>query len=216
MSTTDEPDESPAAFACKAASARLWRDRRRFVGTHPDLDEAAGWRVPASPEILHALTLVLSRLPEEERRPFADGFFELRGETRTTSPRTPEARLRAAAAVALLVLELTQDGRLRSDRIADLLTGAAQGDDLTTTPAPTVDEVQKAVAHVRYDVDLEDEVIPRAAASLAVVEVLDPSSDGVALKEILARAAWAAVESWDRPRVLAFLLEADRALADAA
>jgi hypothetical protein len=40
--------------------------------------------------------------------------------------------------------------------------------------------------------------------------VLDPAGDVVALQEVVARAAWAAVETWEPPRVLAFMLELDR------
>lgn len=209
--------EPPAAFLCEIAADRFWRGRRRFVATHVDLDEAVvAGLIPVAPELAHGLTLVLSRLPERERYDFAEAFLELRADAGVDWPETPEGRLRAAAAVALLVLELTRDEGLRSARIVDLLTGAQQGDDLTLTPGPAVDALRKVIARVRFDVDLQDEDLPRSAASIAVVEVLDPSSDAIDLKEVLARAAWAAVESWERPRVLSFLLEAARLLDDAA
>jgi hypothetical protein len=37
--------------------------------------------------------------------------------------------------------------------------------------------------------------------------VLNPAGDIVALKAVVARASWAAVESWEQPRLLAFLLQ---------
>jgi hypothetical protein len=84
--------------------------------------------------------------------------------------------------------------------------GAAQGDDLSRTPTAAVVDLQKAIARVRFDIELEDPSDPHAAASLAVAEVLNPAGDIVALKAVAARASWAAVESWDQPRVLGFLL----------
>jgi hypothetical protein len=60
------------------------------------------------------------------------------------------------------------------------------------------------------DVELEDPVRPRGAAALAVAEVLDPAGEVVAVQEVLARAAWAAAETWEPPRILAFMLELDR------
>jgi hypothetical protein len=65
------------------------------------------------------------------------------------------------------------------------------------------------------DVELEDPAHPRGAAALAVAEALDPAGDVVALQEVVARAAWAAVEIWEPPRVLAFMLELDRIFAAA-
>jgi hypothetical protein len=117
-----------------------------------------------------------------------------------------------AAAVALLVLELACDV-LDTARIRDLLQGAAQGGDLSRTPPPALAELRKAVARVRMDVELEDPAHPRGAAALAVAEVLDPAGEVVAVQEVLARAAWAAAETWEPPRVLAFMLELDRIFA---
>src|SRR5439155_941718 len=62
--------------------------------------------------------------------------------------------------------------------------------------------------------ELEDPSDPRAAASLAVAEVLDPSSEVVAVQEVVARSAWVTVERQEPPRVLGFLLEVDRLFAD--
>jgi hypothetical protein len=208
---TEEPRRPPAAYACELAKRRFWRDeQRRLIATNHDLLAVAPL-LELEEELAHALVLVLSRLPASRRRGFADVFYdERRG---TGSHRRPEPRA-TASAVALLVLELAGDA-LDTERIRDLLQGAAQGDDLTRTPAPALAELRKAVARVRMDVELEDPTNPRGAAALAVAEVLDPAGDVVALQEVVARAAWAAVESWEPPRVLAFLLELDRIFAAA-
>src|SRR5437588_6729836 len=157
-------------------------------------------------ELAHALVLVLSQLPASRRREFADAFYAER--RRAGSRGRPEPRATVSAA-ALLVLELAGE-ELDTARIRDLLQGAAQGDDLTRTPAPALAELRKAVARVRMDVELEDPAHPRGAAALAVAEVLDPAGEVVALQEVVARAAWAAVETWEPPRVLIFMLELDR------
>jgi hypothetical protein len=157
--------------------------------------------------------LVLSRLPKSRRRDFADVFYEERRRAGGRAYSIGRSEQRAtAAAVALLVLELAGDG-LDTARIRDLLQGAAQRDDLTRTPAPALAELRKAVARVRMDVELEDPAHPRGAAALAVAEVLDPTGEVIALQEVVARAAWAAAETWEPPRVLAFMLELDRIFA---
>jgi hypothetical protein len=164
-------------------------------------------------ELAHALVLVLSRLPKSRRRDFADVFYDERRRTRSSaySIGRPEPRA-TASAVALLVLELAGD-ELDTARIRDLLQGAAQGDDLTRTPAPALAELRKAVARVRMGVELGAPASPRGAAALAVAEVLDPAGEVVALQEVVARAAWAAAETWELPQVLAFMLELDRVFA---
>jgi hypothetical protein len=45
-----------------------------------------------------------------------------------------------------------------------------------------------------------------------VAEVLNPAGEAVALKAVVAPTSWAAVESWEHPRVLAFLLQLALAL----
>ena len=165
-------------------------------------------------ELAHGLVLTLSRLPKDRREPLAQVFFDERRGAHAEIPSDARRRLAIAAGVALLVVDLATD-QLQSERIADLLAGAAQGDDLTRTPASAVVDVQKAIARVRFDVALEDPSDPRAAASLAVAEVLIPAGEVVALKAVSARAAWAAVESWEPPRVLAFLLQLADALSPA-
>jgi hypothetical protein len=164
-----------------------------------------------SEELAQGLVLTLSRLPKDRRQPFAQVFFDERRGGRDEISNDARGRLAVAANVALLVVDLAVD-QLRNERIVDLLAGAAQEDDLTRTPATTVVDLQKAIARVRFDVELEDLSDPRAAASLAVAEVLIPAGDVVALKAVVAQAAWAAVESWEPPRVLAFLLQLDAAL----
>jgi hypothetical protein len=202
----EEPRRPPPEYATRLARDRFWRDeQQRLIGTHPDFPEVRMLLDDLNEELAHALLLTLSRLPEGRRAPFAEVFFAERRGGQLEVPSDARSQLAAAAAVALLVLELAVDG-LRSERIADLLAGAAQGDDLTHTPVAAVEELQKAIARVRFDVELEDPSDPRAAASLAVAEVLNPAGDVVALKAVVARASWAAVESWDEARVLAFLL----------
>ena len=201
-----------AARACVLARDRFWKDDvRRLIGTHPRWPDA-GWELELPEELAHALVLVLSRLPETHRRGFADAFYAARRSEQVELP--PEAWLVVAAGVALLVVELL--GALVNERVVDLLQGAAQGDDLTGTPGPALDELRKTVARIRFDVGFEDPSDPQGAAALAVAEVLDPSSEVVALQEVLARAAWAAVASWEPRRVLRFLLDADRLFAAAA
>jgi hypothetical protein len=208
---SEEPRRPPAAYACELAKRRFWRDeQRRLIATDHDLLVVAPL-LELEEELAHALVLVLSRLPKSRRRDFADAFYEERSLAYSIRRAEPRA---TAAAVALLVLELAGDA-LNTERIRDLLQGAAQGDDLTRTPAPALAELRKAVARVRMDVELEDPAHARGAAALAVTEALDPAGDVVALQEVVARAAWAAVETWEPSRVLAFMLELDRIFAAA-
>jgi hypothetical protein len=208
---SERPRRPPAAYACELAKRRFWRDeRRRLIATDLDLLEVAPL-LELEEELAHAFVLVLSRLPKSRRRNFADDFYDGRRRTRSIGRVEPFA---TASAVALLVLELAGNP-LDTARIRDLLQGAAQRDDLTRTPAPALVELRKAVARVRMDVELEDSAHPRGAAALAVGEVLDPAGEVVALQEVVARAAWAAVETWELPRVLGFMLELDRIFAAA-
>jgi hypothetical protein len=168
---------------------------------------------------------VLSRLPSERRLQLAEAFYSARrrgpfeawdfiGRERALHE-APMGSRALAAGVALLVIDLAAP-EMRHPRIVDLLEGAAQGHDLSRTPAPTVELVRKAVAKVRFSVELEDPADARAAATHAIVEVLDPASDVVALQEVVARAALAAVESWEQGRVLEFLLAVDELFAASA
>jgi hypothetical protein len=201
---SERPRRAPAEYATLFARDRIWRDEgRRFVATNPDLEEAADLLQLEAP-FAHALAVVLSRLPAATRLPFAERFYA----SRRPAP-GERAELRVAAAAALRVLDLAGRDDLRSLRVVDLLYAAEQGDDLSLTPDVALAEIRKAVARVRLDLDLEDESAPESAAAIAVVEVLDPSSGVVPLQEVLVRAAWAAVESWDPERVLAFLVELD-------
>jgi len=212
---SEEPPPPPAALACTLARDRFWQDPvRRLIGTHPRWPDAA-YQLALEEELAHALVLVLSRLPESRRRDFADVFYAERRGSGRELPRDDRLRLALAAAVVLQVADLVGRADIYTDRVRDLLNGLAQGDDVTVAPAPALDEVRKGVARIRFDVDFEDPTDPRAAAALAVAEVLDPSSDAVALQEVLARSAWAAVGSWEPPRVLGFLLEAERLFAEA-
>ena len=209
----EEPRPPAAELACRFARGRFWQDaQRRLIATHP------GWPGPASDlglpdELAHALVLVLSRLRDPHRRGFADAFYAAERSGPIEIPPDASLRLSLAAGVVLLVVEIVAD--LSSERIVDLLQGAAQGDDLTRTSAPALAEVKKAMARIRFDVDFDDPTDPRGAAALAVAEVLDPSSEVVALQEVLARSAWAAVGTWEPRRVLRFLLDVDRLVAEA-
>jgi hypothetical protein len=209
-------DPPPVAVALRLARQRFWKDARpRLIATNPEWPEAA-WDLGLEPELAHAFVLVLSRLPQASRADFAEAFYGVR--RRRCAPdltTAPEVRLAIAAAVALHVHELVERPDICTDRVVDLLHGAAQGDDLTRTPAAAFDDVRKTVARIRLDLAYEDPSDPRGAAALALAEVLDPSSDVVALQEVLARAAFAAVERWERSRVLGFLLEADGLFAEA-
>ena len=201
---------APADYACTLASSRFWRDeRQRLIGTHPDFPEAA-MLLERPQELAHALVLVLSRLPKTERPRFAERFYAAQ-EASTQSGRGPGE---LAAAIALLGIELAGSAELARDPIHDLLVGAAQGDDLTQTPEPVVAELQRAIARIRFDADADDPENPQAVASAAIAEVLDPSSETIALQEVLARLAFAAVETWDPERVLAFLLDVNRLFAE--
>jgi hypothetical protein len=195
-----------AEIACSLARDRFWRDERlRLIGTHPDWPDAAD-ALELDEALAHALVLVLSRLPESRRRGFAEAFYEERRGRSPDRPAGEAAQLALAAAVVLQVVDLLEP-TLRSERVLDLLHGAAQGDDLTRTPEPTVTELRKTVARIRFEAEPED-------AALALAEVLDPAGDVVDLKAVLARSAWAAVEAWEPPQVLGFLLEVERLFAD--
>jgi hypothetical protein len=211
----ERPRRPPAEIACLLARDRFWRDdQRRLIGTHPDWPDAAEL-LDLGEELAHAVVLVLSQLPEALRRDFADAFYGGRHGRGTWVPGDGRARLSLAAAVALHVVEIVGRDEIAGERVVDLLHAAEQGDDLTLTPAPALDEVKKVVARVRLDVGFDDPTDPRGAAAHAIAEVLDPSSEVVALQEVLARSAWAAVTSWDRPRVVGFLLDVERRFADA-
>jgi hypothetical protein len=156
---------------------------------------------------------VLSRLPAERRLAFAEAFYSRRRRDSTGwAHPDPLKKLALAAAVALPVVDLAVP-EVRDPRIVDLLEGAAQSHDLSLTPPPTVELVRHAVAKVRSSGELDDPTDARAVASHAIVEVLDPASEVVALQEVVARAAWAAVESWEPARVLDFLLAVDQLFA---
>lgn len=215
-----EERRPPAAYACELARDQFWRgDQLRLIAMHPEFGHDSGYAtelLDLHEFLANALVLVLSRLPQAARRPFAEVVYEERHSGRDTAvPGDPRQRLAMAAAIALRVVDLTGRPDVFSDRVIDLLHGAAQQDDLDITPETGLHDVRTAVAKIRLDVDYEDPTDPRGAAATAIAEVLDPSSDVVALSEVLAKAAWATVESRERPQVLAFLLDADRIFADA-
>jgi hypothetical protein len=204
----------PAEYVCKLAESRVWQDEQRFIRTVPAVEEAAPF-LGLDEAFAHALVIVLSQLPRAARRPFADAFYARRAASPGVPQLEPRTALAAGAAVALLVVELTEDRDLEGERVLDLLRGAAQGDDLSRTPPPALVELGEIVARIRAELERGDESTARAAAAAAVAEVLDPASGVVALTEVLVRASWAAVRSWEPARVLSFLLELDRIVAEA-
>lgn len=211
--TSEKPRRPPAEIACLLARDRFWKDEQlRLIGTHPDWPDIV-LLLRVNEELAHAFVLTLSRLPTGERRRFADAFYEAREGGAAELPTDDRSRLAFAAAVALALVDIL-DEELCDERTLDLLRGAAQGDDLTRTPAPAVEELRKTIARIRLEVQFDDPADPRGAAALALAEVLDPSSEAVDVKEVLARCAWTAVETADRPVVLRFLLQVDRLLTD--
>jgi hypothetical protein len=212
---TEEPRRPPAEIACLLARDRFWKDeRRRLIGTHRDWPEVAELLLELPDEFAHAFVMVLSRLPVARRRGFADAFYEQRRRGRTWLPDEPRTQLAVAAAIVLSAVDIVDDPAISDERTLDLLQGAAQGDDLTQMPEPAVAALGKTIARLRLEFELDDPADPRGVAALALVEVLDPSSGAIDLKEVLARCAWAVVETMEPPRVLRFLLEVDHLLAE--
>ena len=147
-------------------------------------------------EFAHAFVLALSCLPSSARRGFADAFYAQRRGGGHSIPDDSE-RLQRAAAVVLRLGELADTPELHDERSLDLLQGAAQGDDLTLTPAPAVSELQGTISQIRAA--FTDPADPRGAAALALAEVLDPASGAVDLKEVLALSVWAAADHARQP-----------------
>ena len=202
---SEHPRREPAEYAVELSRARVWQDDRRFVRTIHDVEEAAPL-LELDPSFAHAFVLVLSQLPAAARQPFAAGFYAERSAGAPAEKRDPVA---VGAAVGLLILELTERPDLQGPRVVDLLQGAAQGDDPALTPESAMAEIRKTLARIRLDLDVEDQSAPSSAAAIAVAELLDPSSGTVPLQEVLVRAAWAAVRSWEPARVLRFLVDVD-------
>lgn len=209
---SEDPPRRSAEIACLLARDRFWQDERRMlIGTHPEMPDAA-YVLDLRDELAHALLLVLSRLPMSQRGEFAERFYE-RAHGRTFMPSfDAHTRLSLAATIVLHVGDVIDFPEAGYERVLDLLRGAAQGDDLGRTPAPAVEEVSRTVTQLRSEPD--DVTDPRDVAAVALAEVLAPSSEGVDLQEVLARCAFAAVETWESRRVLDFLLEVDRLFAD--
>ena len=213
---SEEPRRPPAEIACLLARDRFWKDeRQRLIGTHREWPEVPALLLDLTEELAHALVIVLSRLPVAGRRRFADAFYEQRRSGPVSLPGDDRRRLAAGAAIVLNVAEIVDDPVIHDERTLDLLHGAAQGDDLSRTPAPAVAALGKKIARIRVEFELDEPADPRGAAALALAEVLAPSSAAIDLKEVLARSAWAVVETLEAPGVLRFLLEVDRVLADA-
>jgi hypothetical protein len=213
---SEEPRRPPAEIACLLARDRFWNDeRQRLIGTHREWPEVPGLLLDLTEELAHALVMVLSRLPAAGRRGFADAFYEQRRSGPSSLPDDDRRRLAAGAAIVLKVAEIIDDPVIYDERTLDLLHGAAQGDDLGRTPAPAVAALGEKITRIRVDFEFDDPADPGGAAALALAEVLAPSSAVIDLKEVLARAAWAVVETLEAPGVLRFLLEVDHVLAHA-
>jgi hypothetical protein len=212
---SEEPRRPPAEIACLLARDRFWRDeRRRLIATPPDWPEVPELLLDLNAEFAHAFVMVLSRLPAVGRRDFADTFYGRRHSGATWLPEDDRRRLALGAAIVLTLADAVDDPELYEERTLDLLRGAAQEDDLTRTPTAAVAEVGKRIARIRRRFELADPTEPRGAAALALAEVLDPSSGVVDVKEVLARSAWAVVETRGAPGALPFLLEVDRLLSE--
>jgi phytoene dehydrogenase-like protein len=208
----EKPRRTPAAYACALAAANvLPRDERLFLETSPDVEEIASELLRLETELAHALLLVLHVLPPADRRAFAAAFYSGRRRPTLQRPRAPNERLRVAGTAAHLVFELVGSRPLRHERIRDLLVGATQDDDLSRTPEPAVAELRRAVAAARREVASADPFEASTAATLAVLEVLDPASGDVALQVVLLRSTWAALRSWAPSRVAEFLRVVDAA-----
>ena len=211
---SEEPRRPPAEIACVLARARFWKDeRQRLIGSHRDWPDAA-YSLELDEEFAHAFVLVLSRLPAPQRRGFADAFYEQKCRGPGWAPDDSQTRLAHSATVVLKFAEKAKQPDLYDERTLDLLRGAAQGDDLTRTPAPVLNVLRNAIRRIRLEFEPGDPADPRGAAALALAEVFDPSSGEVDLKEVLARVAWAAVETLEAPEVLRFLVEIDCLLAE--
>jgi hypothetical protein len=208
----DDPRRPPAEYAVELAGSRAWQQQTRFTKTSADVEDAAPL-LRLEERFAHAFVVVLSQLPKSTRRRFAERFYaERTGERRGLSDAGSRGALALAASVALLVVGLSERADLADARLLDVLQGAAQGDDVSALPETTLEELRKAVARTRLDLDAENADNPAASAALVVAEVLDSSSHVVPLQEILVRAAWAAVKSWEPDRVLEFLLQVDELL----
>jgi hypothetical protein len=207
----EQPRRAPAAYACALVAANvLARDERLFVESSPDIDEIAEDLLRLEVELAHALVLVLETLPDAERDEFARKFYAARTRRSASRLERAEDRVRVAATAGELVLDLASQS-VRSDRIRDLLVAVAQGDDLSVTPEPAVAELQRNLVAARREVVSADPFDMSTAATLAVIETLDPASGDVALQEVLLRATWAALRSRSRTDVLAYLHAVDDA-----
>jgi hypothetical protein len=212
---SEEPHRPPAEIACLLARDRFWKDeRQRLIGTPRDWPDVPELLLDLTEELAHALVLVLSRLPANRRRDLADAFYEQRRSSARSLPDDDRIRLAVAAAIVLKVARIVGDP-MYDERTLDLLQGAAQADDLTRTPAPAFAALGKTIERIRVEYELDDPADPRGAAALALAEVFDPSSGVVDLKEVLARSAWAVVETLEPSEALRFLLDADHLLAGA-
>jgi hypothetical protein len=206
------PVERRRRWSAQACEAALYVERW-LLGPDGPAVGASGvedFELGLDDEVAGALVHVLTELPRAERAAFADRFYDERDDREARHvTRSPEQRLAAGAAIALLVVDLTRSAELAGPRVVDLLVGAAQGDDVSAVPDLVQQELRKVVARIRLDVELEDERDPRSAACTAVVEAIDPSGGTIDLYEILGRATWAQLHARGANAALRFLLAVD-------
>jgi hypothetical protein len=214
---SENPDLSAPELACRLARDRFWKDEQQsLIRTHPEMPDAA-YMLGLDEEVAHALLLVLSRLRASERQAFAQAFYEQRqggsdfpvprryeGASRHRPTLDPEARVSLGAALVLQVLELIELPATSREQVVDLLRGAAQGDDLARAPATALERLSSAIAPIRPGTGESTD------AQIVLAEVLTPSSGVVDLREVLARCAFTAVDSWEPHRVVDFLVDAER------
>jgi hypothetical protein len=212
----EEQLRPPADYAVELAAARTLRPSDQlFLATDRDVEEHAAF-LDVEPELAHALVLALRDRPKARRLELAIAFYAARRQSGRRDPldwEPPPRRpaLAVGATAAARVVELAEPPSLREERVVDLLTGAAQGDDLTSLPQPAAAELGRVLSAAVSDLASSDPLEPGAAAGRAVVEVLAPASGEVGLQEVLLRATWAALRSWDDAAVLALLVETDAA-----
>jgi hypothetical protein len=210
---SEDPRRTPAEIACSLAGDRFWRDEHQsVVGTHPEMPDAA-CLLALDEELAHALLLVLSRLPAGQRLEFAQAFYDRVPGGPPPVPRSSDAprRLALGASIVLFVVELIDLTPNERETVTDLLQGAAQGDDLERTPPTTVAQLARTITRLRSE-QFVDDSSKSGVAGMALAEVLAPSSGAVDVQEVLARCTSAALDNWDRERVLSFLVDVRRLL----
>ncbi len=190
----------------------------------PAIADALGLEEELASALVYAIRIVY---PIEARHSLVRRFFRER-EPRAVAPAwrdypffgSRELTLRVAARAALGVLDLSESGELSSPRVRDLLQGAAQGDKGVDAPeawhwaALSAAAARRERPHTRDAAPTERS---EAAARTAVGEALDPRHGDIYLHDIVLNAVRAiGLETLDADRLADFLLDLDRAFAEAA